>query len=456
MRDNPDWPNQALLERRRQEAIAADPDDADVLAQCCGSPAPDRGRRPAALRRRPSPMPAARRRGRRRARQAWITGLADPAQEAAFPAPLGQRDHAGRPVGALPASGLARHAGGGAAGRCGSIRTARSRRGAPRADPQRRRTPTALVAALAGSCADRPGPGAGPRALAAPQRPRQRCAGAVEARRRAGAGRGARRRPGAASARSGPSATSWRASCCSDGDAAGAYALVGDHGDIAPRAGAGRGFPRRLHRAAQAARSGRRRCGISRTWPTRRRRRSPRAAPSTGWAAPRPRPDTDPKPDYEKAAAWPDHFLRPARRPRAGRERGGLARRIDALRDPAWNRAAVLAFTSHEVVRAAAWLVAWGDPPRARAFLLRMDELAPDPGRPRADRRLRPARRAAGHRGVRRPPHGPRRHDAAAGRLADAVRCRRRDARPGGGARASCGRRAASMSARSVRRARGD
>src|SRR5580658_11377712 len=31
---SPDWPAQALLERRRQEAIASDPDDAAVLAQC--------------------------------------------------------------------------------------------------------------------------------------------------------------------------------------------------------------------------------------------------------------------------------------------------------------------------------------------------------------------------------------------------------------------------------------
>src|SRR5208282_5910331 len=31
---SPDWPAQAQLERRRQEAIATDPDDAAVLAQC--------------------------------------------------------------------------------------------------------------------------------------------------------------------------------------------------------------------------------------------------------------------------------------------------------------------------------------------------------------------------------------------------------------------------------------
>ena len=38
-----------------------------------------------------------------------------------------------------------------------------------------------------------------------------------------------------------------------------------------------------------------------------------------------------------------------------------------------------MAFTGHEVLRAAAWLVAWGDPQRARMFLTRMDELAPIP-----------------------------------------------------------------------------
>src|SRR6516164_928415 len=34
MAQSPDWPNQALLERRRQEAIATDPDFASTLAQC--------------------------------------------------------------------------------------------------------------------------------------------------------------------------------------------------------------------------------------------------------------------------------------------------------------------------------------------------------------------------------------------------------------------------------------
>ena len=38
MQRNPDWPAQAMLERRRQEAIASDPDDASVLAQCSPNP----------------------------------------------------------------------------------------------------------------------------------------------------------------------------------------------------------------------------------------------------------------------------------------------------------------------------------------------------------------------------------------------------------------------------------
>src|SRR3954469_7451464 len=38
MQRNPDWPAQDALERRRQEAIASDPDDAAVLAQCSPPP----------------------------------------------------------------------------------------------------------------------------------------------------------------------------------------------------------------------------------------------------------------------------------------------------------------------------------------------------------------------------------------------------------------------------------
>lgn len=56
-----------------------------------------------------------------------------------------------------------------------------------------------------------------------------------------------------------------------------------------------------------------------------------------------------------------------------------LNRRIDALRDPGWTQPQALAFAGQQVARAAALLVAWGDPHRARAFLLRLQTLAVTP-----------------------------------------------------------------------------
>ena len=75
MAQSPDWPNQALLERRRQEAIAADPDLASTLAQCernaltlpqtmlhCAEALANAGRNPEA---------------QEEARRAWVAGYAD-------------------------------------------------------------------------------------------------------------------------------------------------------------------------------------------------------------------------------------------------------------------------------------------------------------------------------------------------------------------------------------------
>ncbi len=81
MQRNPDWPAQAILERRRQEAIAADPDDAAVLAQCTPSPT-----LAAALLRCAEATANA---GRiadadALARQAWVNAIDTAAAEAAF------------------------------------------------------------------------------------------------------------------------------------------------------------------------------------------------------------------------------------------------------------------------------------------------------------------------------------------------------------------------------------
>ena len=87
----------------------------------------------------------------------------------------------------------------------------------------------------------------------------------------------------------------------------------------------------------------------------------------------------DPKPDYEQAAAWTTTFYGQLAAIALGDDPAALHRRVNALRDPSWTHDVAMGFTGHEVVRAASWLVAWGEPARARIFLVRMDELAPNP-----------------------------------------------------------------------------
>ncbi len=60
------------------------------------------------------------------------------------------------------------------------------------------------------------------------------------------------------------------------------------------------------------------------------------------------------------------------------RGEAGLRARLAALRDPDWTPEEALAFSGGELARAVELLEAWGEPRRARAFLLRLGELAPD------------------------------------------------------------------------------
>ncbi len=87
----------------------------------------------------------------------------------------------------------------------------------------------------------------------------------------------------------------------------------------------------------------------------------------------------DPKPEYEQAAAWTTTFYGQLAAVALGEDTAALNKRINDASDPVWSKDTAQAFAGHEVVRAASWLVAWGDAPRARYFLARMDELAPDP-----------------------------------------------------------------------------
>jgi len=82
----------------------------------------------------------------------------------------------------------------------------------------------------------------------------------------------------------------------------------------------------------------------------------------------------DPRPEYEKAAAYPTTFYGQLAARALGEDPATL---VAAAHDPGFTRDQAWAFTAHELVRAAAILLAWGEPGRARAFLLRMAEVAP-------------------------------------------------------------------------------
>ena len=81
---------------------------------------------------------------------------------------------------------------------------------------------------------------------------------------------------------------------------------------------------------------------------------------------------------YRSAAAWPITFYGQLAGRAMGEDDAALAARIQSSRDPGWTPSRALDFLGSENARAAMLLVAWGEPGRARAFLLRLDSLAPD------------------------------------------------------------------------------
>lgn len=83
---------------------------------------------------------------------------------------------------------------------------------------------------------------------------------------------------------------------------------------------------------------------------------------------------------YLAAAAWPMTYYGQLAACALGEDPNALVQRILSLRDPDWTADVAAAFAGQELAHAAALLVAWGEPRRARAFLLRLDELAYEPG----------------------------------------------------------------------------
>ena len=373
MAQNPDWPNQTLLERRREEAIAADPDLASTLAQCdrnaltlpqamlhCAEALANAGRNAEA---------------QDEARRAWVAGYGD---EAGF---------LRRWSGALrPEDNWERFQ------KLISHDATAAARQVPRLDPQHRAVAEARLALLH----DAPSAEALVAALPEPLRhdPGLMLERARWLRRadRSADALALWQRTGEDAQRDAPEdqlAAFWTERnllarrLLHDGDAAGAYYLADRHGRITSEqlldAEFLAGFIalRRLNDPAAAARHFAVLAQTSKAAITQGRAHYwlGRTAAAAGG---------DPKPEYQLAAAWPTTFYGQLAALALGDDTAALGRRITALHDPSYTREQVLEFTDREVVRAAAMLVAWNDPHRARTFLLRMDELAPDP----ADRTL--------------------------------------------------------------------
>ena len=376
MAQNPDWPSQALLDRRRQEAIATESDQATALAQC------DRNRLtvpPAMLRCAEVRADAGDNvRAAEEARDAWLAGITDAAAETAF---LRRWSGAIRPEDQWARfQRLAWHDAAAAA------------RQIPRLDPAHRGAAEARLAL------QRDAPNAETMAAALPAAGRNDPGMMLDRARwlrhadRTADALALWQRAGEAAQRGAPAdelAAFWTERnllarrLLRDGNPAGAYALAAEHAQIAPEQMLDAEFLagfialRRQHDPATAARHFTTLAGLSDAAITRGRAHYwlGRTAAAAG---------KDPRPEYEQAAAWPTTFYGQLAALALGDDPAALGRRIAALHDPPYTRDQVLALTDREVVRAAAMLVAWNDPHRARAFLLRMDELAPDP----ADRAL--------------------------------------------------------------------
>jgi soluble lytic murein transglycosylase len=360
MQRNPDWPAQEMLERRRQDAIASDPDDAAVLAQCTPSPT-----LASAMLRCAEAIANAGRTAEANtlARLAWVSAIDSAVAETAFLhrwggiatppdqwarfqhlASLSDPSAAGRQFARLDAAHRA---------------AAETRLAARRDDPQTETLAAALppdLQADPGLTLDRV------RAL-------RRSDHAAEAAALLARSAGTASLPGFWAERN-----LLARKLLHDGDPKTAYAVASAHGQTAdePRAEAEflAGFIalRMLHDPATAEKHFRMLAGFRAIISQARAHYwLARTAAASG---------KDARQEYEKAAAWPTTFYGQLATLALGE---APASRIRQVSDPAWIQETALAFTGHEVVRAAAWLIAWGDPQRARAFLTRMDELAPIP-----------------------------------------------------------------------------
>ncbi|MGE0418280.1 MAG: transglycosylase SLT domain-containing protein [Acetobacteraceae bacterium] len=370
MRQNPDWPAQALLERRRQEAIATEPDQAIVLAQCALTP-PTRGN---TMLRCAEAMANAGQTADATAlaRKAWVEAISDPGTEAAYQRRwngIATQDEEWARFERLAWRDIA------AATRQvprldpGHRAIAEARLSLKRGDPNADATWSRLPAAVRndpGMVLDR----------ARYLRRQDRVADALALWTSAGD----------AAQRAAPDHLTlfWgerhvlARQLLRESNPAGAYAIAAGHGQSAIETSLDAEFLagfialRMLKDPAKAIPHFQALDHASKAAITQGRAHYwlGRAAAAAG---------KDPKPAYERAARYITTFYGQMAAVALGDDPAKLAARIRSARDPAWVPDVAQGFPGHEVVRAAAWLVAWGEPARARIFLLRMDEIAPIP-----------------------------------------------------------------------------
>jgi len=372
MAENPDWPWQGALARRRDEALAAEPDDAAAAALCgrihprtatallrCASALGNMGQAPAAA--------AA-------ARKAWRDGIDDPAGEVLFlqrwgslPTAADQQRRFDRLVGADPA----------AAARQAERLDGADRRAAAARLALRRDASSALAMVEALSPTQKADPG-----LVLDQARWLRRTGppsAAMAFWKSAAEPAESRAPAEHLSAFWAERNRLARELLRDGDAAGAYALAADPDQQAPEQVAEAAFLagfialRRLHDPALAARHFAALAEASKSVIS-----AARAHYWLGRAAAARHDAVLARTEYSTAAAWPTTFYGQLAALASGDDPARLDARILAVHDPGWAPDQALELVGREVARAAVLLVAWGDPLRARAFLLRLDALVPD------------------------------------------------------------------------------
>jgi soluble lytic murein transglycosylase len=373
MAQNPDWPNQALLARRREGALALEPDDGVVVDLCARltlhtAPALLRCATADANTGQTEPANAA-------ARQAWVSGgITDAGAETRFlqrwDSVVTQADQWQR------FQALA------------WTNTAAATRQAARLDPAHRREADVLLALRRGDPQAESILKALPDALrASPETMlldarRLRTADQDPAALTLWQSFGATAQASAPASRL-PAFWSERSQLArrllADGDAAGAYWLADNPGRIDGTDRLDADFLagwialRKLNKPADAARHFTA-IAVSKAAISRARAQYwlGRAAAAQGDAA-------GAKADYAAAARFPTTYYGQLAAQALGDGPPALNARITALHDPSWTSQDAIAFASREVARAAELLVAWGDPSRARPFLARLQGLAPDP-----------------------------------------------------------------------------